>query len=64
MKALLLTLAVLATTTPLHAEDPTAILARVDEFRNPLDSFSIDVELTAISGTKSDTQKYRVYGRG
>lgn len=64
MKTLLLTLAVLATTAPLRAEDPAAILARVDQFRNPIDSFSIDVELTAISGTKSDTQKYRVYGRG
>jgi outer membrane lipoprotein-sorting protein len=64
MKTLLLTLAILATTAPLRADDPAAILTRVDQFRNPIDSFSIDVELTAISGTKSDTQKYRVYGRG
>ncbi len=63
MKALILSLAIL-TAAPVRAEDPSTILARVDQFRNPLDSFSIDVELTAISGTTSDTQKYRVYGRG
>ena len=61
MKRLLLTL-LLATT--LHAEDATTILARSDEFRNPLTSFAIDVELTSYDGAKSDTSKFRVYGKG
>ena len=58
--ALLITLTALAA----HADEPNTILARVDQFRNPLDSFSIDVDLTAISGAKSELQKFRVYGRG
>jgi outer membrane lipoprotein-sorting protein len=58
--ALLITLVALSS----HAEEPNAILARVDRMRNPPDSFAIDVELTAISGAKSESQKFRVYGRG
>lgn len=51
-------------TTSLRAEDATTILSRSDEFRNPLASFSIDVELTSIDGAKSETSKFRVYGKG
>jgi outer membrane lipoprotein-sorting protein len=61
-KALLITALLL--TLPLHAEDPNTILARVDKVRNPHESFAVDVELTAYNGPKSDTSKYRVYGRG
>src|SRR5688572_9321779 len=61
MKRLLL---ILLLTTPLFAEDATTILARSDEFRNPLSSFSIDVELTSFEGAKSETSKFRVYGKG
>lgn len=62
MKNLLFALLLIATVA--RADDPSTILARVDELRNPLDSFSIDVDLTAISGSKSEQQKFRVYGRG
>jgi len=48
----------------LRAEDATTILSRSDELRNPLTSFSIDVELTSIDGAKSETSKFRVYGKG
>jgi len=58
-----LLLALLFTTT-LHAEDATSLLARSDEFRNPLGSFAIDVELTSYDGARTDTSKFRVYGKG
>ena len=61
MKPLLL---VLLLATSLRAEDATAILERTDNYRNALDSFSIDVELTSIEGTRSETSKFRVYGKG
>ena len=50
----------------LHAaEDPAAILARVDTFRNPLSAFSIDVDLTSITPDgRHESSKFRVYGRG
>ena len=51
-------------TTALHAEDATSILTRSDTYRNPLESFSIDVELTSFEGAKSETSKFRVYGKG
>jgi outer membrane lipoprotein-sorting protein len=61
MKKLLLALLL---TTTLHAEDATSLLTRSDEFRNPLGSFAIDVELTSYDGAKTDTSKFRVYGKG
>jgi outer membrane lipoprotein-sorting protein len=61
MKKLLLTLLL---TTTLYAEDATSLLTRSDEFRNPLGSFAIDVELTSYDGAKTDTSKFRVYGKG
>lgn len=45
-------------------DDAAAILARVDAARNPLTSFSVDVQLTAISGTSTESSKFRVYGKG
>jgi outer membrane lipoprotein-sorting protein len=64
MKRLLIALALLAT-TPLRAEDAAAILAKVDAYRTPLDSFSIDVELTAFTPhDKGESSKFRVYGKG
>jgi outer membrane lipoprotein-sorting protein len=53
-----------AVTPTLRAEDAAAILARVDAFRNPLPSFSVDVELTSTSKTKSETSRFRVFGKG
>ena len=61
MKRLLL---ILLLTTTLRAEDATTLLSRSDQFRNPIGSFAIDVELTSYEGTKSETSKYRVYGKG
>lgn len=61
MKHLLL---ILLLATPLFATDATAILERTDAYRNSLDSFSIDVELTSIEGARSETSKFRVYGKG
>ncbi len=47
-----------------HAQDATSILARSDVYRNPLDSFSIDIELTSFEKASSSTSKFRVYGKG
>jgi outer membrane lipoprotein-sorting protein len=46
------------------AETPAQILARVDQYRSPLESFSVDVELTSITGSKSETSRFRVHGKG
>lgn len=59
--ALLLFLA----TVPLRAQSAADILARVDEYRNPVESFAIDVDLTAYTpDNKSESSRYRVYGKG
>ena len=47
--------------TPLFAQDAATILARVDAARNPLPSFSVEVDLTTSAGEAS---KFRVYGKG
>ncbi len=45
--------------------DAASVLARADVFRNPIDSFSIDVELTSHApGGRTDTSRFRVYGKG
>jgi len=50
---------------PLRAEDPTAMLAKVDQYRGSLDSFAVDVELTSFAkNEKPETSKYRVFGKG
>lgn len=49
---------------PLRAEDASAILKRSDAYRNALDSFSIDVELTSYEGTRAESSRFRVYGKG
>ena len=63
MKRLLLALALFATT--LRADDAATILAKVDQVRAPLDSFSIDVDLTAVTPHDApESSKFRVYGKG
>ena len=48
-----------------HAADPAAIVARADAYRNALDNFAIDVELTSYRGTDPPaTSRVRVYGKG
>ncbi len=60
-----LVLLLLLTALPLFADDGAAILARVDQYRNPIDSFVVDVDLTAWTPEgKSESSKYRVYGKG
>src|SRR5947199_1129786 len=54
----------IALAIPMYANDAVAILARVDAARNPLTSFSVDVQLTAISGASTESSKFRVYGKG
>jgi len=51
---------------PLHAADDAAsVLARADVFRNPIPSFSVDVELMSVTPDgKSGTSRFRVYGKG
>ena len=45
--------------------DAAAILAKVDAYRNPLTSFSIDVDVTSITPDgQHESAKYRVLGRG
>jgi outer membrane lipoprotein-sorting protein len=60
-------LILLITFAAMHAsaQDAAAILARVDAFRNPLTSFSIDVDLTSYTPDgRHESSKFRVYGRG
>src|SRR5215212_6376336 len=41
------------------------ILARVDGYRNALESFTVDVDLTSTTPDgKSESSKFRVYGKG
>ena len=59
-----LIIAIMLFTLPLHAEDASAILARVDQYRSPLESFVMDIQLTSQRGTTSETSRFRVYGKG
>jgi outer membrane lipoprotein-sorting protein len=56
----------LSVALPMQAADnAAAVLARADVFRNPIESFSVDVELTSFSSAgKTDTSRFRVYGKG
>lgn len=57
-------LVLLVLTFPLFAENANQILIRSDEYRGSLESFSIDVELTSFEGARSESSKFRVYGKG
>jgi outer membrane lipoprotein-sorting protein len=61
MKKLIL---VLMLTAPLFASDAASILQKSDAYRNSLDSFSIDLELTSYEGKTAESSKFRVYGKG
>jgi len=52
------------TTLPAFAADPHDILARVDELRNPLTSFAVDVELTSYVRDQGTVSRFKVYGKG
>lgn len=55
---------ILLFTVPLFAETASQLLTRSDEYRGSFDSFSIDVELTSFEGARSESSKFRVYGKG
>jgi len=60
-------LILLLAAAPLRAADNDAasVLARADVFRNPIPSFSVDVELMSVTPDgKSSTSRFRVYGKG
>ena len=57
-------ISLLAASTYAATPSPAEILKKVDQSRNPLDSFSIDVELTSFKGKTSETSRFRVYGKG
>jgi len=61
----LIAIALLCVALPLHADEKAAsVLARSDIFRNPIESFSVDVELTSITASgKTDVSRFRVYGK-
>jgi outer membrane lipoprotein-sorting protein len=56
----------LLTTFHVHGEDAASILAKSDVYRNPLSSFSIDVELTSFEKARNatSTSTFRVHGKG
>ena len=58
-------IALLFIALPLIGDDKAAaVLARADVFRNPIESFSVDVELTSFAaGGKTDTSRVRVFGK-
>lgn len=48
-----------------QAEDAGTVLRRADQYRAPLESFALDVELTSITPAgKAESSKFRVYGKG
>src|SRR5258707_7495329 len=60
-------LILLLAAAPLRAagNDAASVLARADVFRNPIPSFSVDVELKSVTPDgKSNTSRFRVYGKG
>lgn len=65
MKRTLLILLLAAAPLRAAGNDAASVLARADVFRNPIESFSIDVELTSLAtGGKTDTSRFRVFGKG
>jgi outer membrane lipoprotein-sorting protein len=65
MKRTLLILLLAAAPLRAAGNDAASVLARADVFRNPIESFSIDVELTSFAtGGKTGTSRFRVFGKG
>src|SRR5258708_6721348 len=65
MKRTLLILLLAAAPLRAAGNDAASVLARADVFRNPIPSFSVDVELMSVTPDgKSNTSRFRVYGKG
>ena len=62
----MIAIALFCAALPLHAaNDAATVLAKADVFRNPIPSFSVDVELTSQTPDgKSNTSRFRVHGKG
>src|SRR5215212_6424296 len=57
--------AILLIATAARAEDASAVLVRADQYRAPLASFALDVELTSTAPDgRSESSRFRVYGKG
>lgn len=64
-RKLALTIAVAALALGAASEPKNdAVLAKVDAYRNPLQSFVVDVELTSTTKERTDVSRFRVYGKG
>src|ERR1700739_4884012 len=67
MKSIIaITLIAISFALPMRADDSaSSVLARADVFRNPIESFSVDIEMTSFApGGRSDTSRFLVYGKG
>lgn len=66
MKRLIATaLLFLAAASAHGADDAAAVLARADALRNPLESFTVDVDLTSIGADgRHESSRFRVYAKG
>ena len=58
--------ALLCARPPLFAGPPDAntILKRVDELRNPLVNFSLDLQLVSYQNDRAESSEFRIYGQG
>jgi outer membrane lipoprotein-sorting protein len=61
---LLASMVVLTATAAGQADDAAAILKRLDEIRNPYQTFQVDVELVARRSNSQETYRYKVSGKG
>lgn len=48
---------------PASAPDASTILKRVDRLRNPINEFSVDLELTSVRKEKNEVWKLKVFGQ-
>ena len=64
MKTIIATALVLTALSARAGDTTAALLQRVDAYRAPFESFSVDVELTSVSKNKSEVSRFHVYGRG
>jgi outer membrane lipoprotein-sorting protein len=64
MKSIALFVCALAPLFAIQPDEGARILARVDALRNPLDNFSLALELTSYRKDQAEVWKFRVYGQG
>jgi outer membrane lipoprotein-sorting protein len=64
MKSVALLVCVAAPLFAIQPDEGARILQHVDALRNPLDQFSLDLELTSYRKDQPEVWKFRVYGQG